>query len=110
MLIADLKGEVMVQNPTPTTMIQVLAPFVPLFSKRLWQRARMLLMGAILAPSERTVVASLRVMGLGHTRRFERYHRVLNRANWSGREAARSISGCSWKLSTDSAQLAARLG
>jgi hypothetical protein len=31
-------------------MVQVLAPFAPLFSKRVWQHARVLLVGAILAP------------------------------------------------------------
>jgi hypothetical protein len=92
MLIANLTGEVMMQT-LPTTMIQVLAPFVPLFSKRVWRHAQVLLMGAILAPGKRTVAASLRVMGLGHMRRFERYHRVLNRAKWSGREAARVLLG-----------------
>ncbi|HEV8043685.1 MAG TPA: transposase [Rubrobacter sp.] len=92
MLIANLTGEVMMQT-LPTTMIQVLAPFVPLFSKRVWRHAQVLLMGAILAPGERTVAAALRVTGLGHTRRFERYHRVLNRAKWSGRETARVLLG-----------------
>jgi hypothetical protein len=27
-------------------------------------------------------------MGLGQTKQFQRYHRVLNRAVWSGREAS----------------------
>jgi DDE superfamily endonuclease len=30
-------------------------------------------------------------MGLGQTRNFQRYHRVLNRATWSGREASRVL-------------------
>jgi hypothetical protein len=30
----------------PTQMIRVLLPFVPLFSKRLWQHAQVLLAGA----------------------------------------------------------------
>ncbi len=63
----------------PATMIQVLASFVPLFSKRVWRHAQVLLAGASLAPGKRTMSAALRVTGLGHTRRFERYHRVLNR-------------------------------
>jgi DDE superfamily endonuclease len=77
----------------PTAMIRVLAPFVPLFSERVWQHAQVLLAGAILAPGRRTVAAALRVMGLGHSKQFHRYHRVLNRAKWSGREAARVLSG-----------------
>src|SRR5436190_23866277 len=31
--------------------------------------------------------------GLGHARRFERYHRVLSRATWSSREASRVLLG-----------------
>src|SRR5215207_2239042 len=32
-------------------------------------------------------------MGLGQTEHFQRYHRVLNRAVWSGREASRVLLG-----------------
>ena len=32
-------------------------------------------------------------MGLGQTEHFQRYHRVLNRAAWSGREASRVLLG-----------------
>jgi hypothetical protein len=77
----------------PTAMLQVLAPFVPLFSERVWRHAQVLLAGAILAPGKRTVTAALRVVGLGQGKQFHRYHRVLNRAKWSGREAARVLLG-----------------
>jgi hypothetical protein len=77
----------------PTAMIQLLAPFVPLFSKRVWPYAQVLLIGAILAPGRRTVSAALRVVGLEYARRFERYHRVLSRAAWSSREASRVLLG-----------------
>ena len=43
------------------------------------------------APGKRTVSAALRVMGLGQIEHFQRYHRVLNRAVWSGREASRVL-------------------
>jgi hypothetical protein len=46
----------------PTQMIRVLLPFVPLFSKRVWQHAQVLLAGAILAPGARTVNSALRAM------------------------------------------------
>ena len=64
----------------PTEMIRVLAPFAPLFSKRVWQNAQVLLMGAILAPGRRTVSSALRTMGLDQQKRFHRYHRVLREA------------------------------
>jgi hypothetical protein len=74
-------------------MVQVLAPFVPLFSKRVWQHAQLLLVGTILAPGRRTVGSALRAMGLDQEKRFHRYHRVLSRARWSSREVARVLLG-----------------
>jgi len=77
----------------PTVMIQVLAPFAPLFSKSVFQHVQLLLVGAILAPGKRTVASALRAVGLEEERRFCRYHRVLNRAVWSSREASRVLLG-----------------
>jgi hypothetical protein len=77
----------------PTSMIQVLAPFAPLFSKSVFQHVQMLLVGAILAPGKRTVASALRAVSLEDERRFCRYHRVLNRAVWSSREASRVLLG-----------------
>ncbi len=57
--------------------------FRPFFSKRVWQLARLMIVGAILAPGKRTVTAILRIMGLSQEKRFQKYHRVLNRAVWS---------------------------
>jgi hypothetical protein len=71
----------------------MLAPFAPLFSRRVWCHAQVLLLGAILAPGARTVTASLRVMGLAMERRFTSYHRVLNRASWSALQASRILLG-----------------
>jgi hypothetical protein len=75
----------------PTTMIRVLDPFSPLFSKRIWHHVQVLLAGAILAPGKRTVASALRALGLGEERRFCRYHRVLSRASWSSRQAGRVL-------------------
>lgn len=77
----------------PALMLHLLKPFMPLFSKRVWPYAQVLVAGAILAPGKRTVSAALRAMGLGQTEQFQRYHRVLNRATWSGREASRVLLG-----------------
>jgi hypothetical protein len=73
--------------------ITILGAFARLFSKRIWEHARLLLIGAILAPAERTVTAALRVMGLRGEKHFENYHRVLNRARWSSLEASRILLG-----------------
>ena len=72
-------------------MIQALAPFAPLFSKRVWPHVQVLLAGTILAPGKRTVASALRAMGLQEERCFCRYHRVLSRAVWSSREASRLL-------------------
>jgi hypothetical protein len=77
----------------PPKMVQALAPFAPLFSKRIWQHAQLLLIGAILAPGRRTVSSALRAMGLDQYKRFHRYHRVLSRARWSSLEASRILLG-----------------
>jgi hypothetical protein len=77
----------------PPKMVQALAPFAPLFSERVFRHARVLLIGAILAPGARTVSSTLRAMGLDREKRFHRYHRVLSRARWSGREASRILLG-----------------
>ena len=77
----------------PPKMVQVLAPFAPLFSKRIWQHAQLLLIGAILAPGRRTVSSALRAMGLDQHERFHRYHRVLSRARWSSLELGRVLLG-----------------
>jgi hypothetical protein len=77
----------------PAMMLHLLKPFMPLFSRRVWPYAQVLLAGAILTPGKRTVSAALHAMGLGQTEYFQRYHRVLNRAVWSGRETSRVLLG-----------------
>jgi hypothetical protein len=77
----------------PATMIQILSAFAPLFSKRVWQHAQLLLAGAILAPGKRTVSSALRAVGFDQQKRFHRYHRVLSRAAWSPMEASRVLLG-----------------
>jgi hypothetical protein len=79
--------------PLPEAIILVLAPFAPLFSPRVWRHAQVLLLGAMLSPGARTVTAALRVMGLSCERHFTNYHRVLNRASWSLRQASRILLG-----------------
>jgi len=79
--------------PLPAAIIRVLVPFAPLFSHRVWLRAQLLLLGAILTPGARTVIAALRVMGLAMEHRFTNYHRVLNRATWSARHGSRILLG-----------------
>lgn len=76
-----------------TDYITILGTFARLFSNRIWKHAKILLIGAILSPSERTVTAALRVTGLSLEKHFQNYHRVLNRAKWSSWEASHILLG-----------------
>jgi hypothetical protein len=75
----------------PTKIILVLRHFELAFSDRVWEWAKVLLIGAILAPGQRTVTAILRVMGLSTERQFQNYHRVLSRATWSSYALSRIL-------------------
>src|SRR5918993_5349936 len=77
----------------PARFAAVILAFAPLFVHRSWRHAEVLLVGAILAPGQRTVTSLLRITGLARDRRFVNCHRVLNRAAWSGRAAARGLLG-----------------
>ena len=77
----------------PTEYITILEAFACVFTRRIWLHAQILLMGAILAPGQRTVTAILRIMGLSAEKHFQNFHRVLNRAVWSSREASRLLLG-----------------
>ena len=75
----------------PVTLTRLIVRFAPVFSKRVWEHARLLVVGALLAPGTRTVTAVLRVMGLSQEGHFQTYHRVLNRARWSSLALARVL-------------------
>jgi hypothetical protein len=77
----------------PARFAAVILPFAPLFRGRSWRHAEVLLVGALLAPGRRTVTSILRITGLASEPRFVNHHRVLNRAAWSGRAAARVLLG-----------------
>src|SRR5512143_974846 len=75
----------------PPDVLPIIRVFAPLFTDRVWRRAQVLLIGAILTPGKRTVTAVLRIMGLEQERCFKNYHRVLSRARWSGVAASRLL-------------------
>jgi hypothetical protein len=78
----------------PARFAAVILTFIPVFrQQRTWRHAKVLLIGAILAPGKRTVTSLLRITGLSRERRFTTYHRVLNRAVWDLRAAARLLLG-----------------
>jgi len=75
----------------PARFAAVILCFARLFRQRTWRWAEELLAGAVLAPGIRTVASVLRVLGRSGERHFVNYHRVLNRAVWSPRAAARVL-------------------
>jgi hypothetical protein len=75
----------------PSAIITVLRHFELVFREQVWEWAKVLLVGAILAPGKRTVTAALRVMGLSDETQFQNYHRVLNRDKWSSRHLSRIL-------------------
>src|SRR5436190_20452937 len=77
----------------PPEIVRVLRVFEDIFSERVWDWVPVLVVGAILAPGQRTVASVLRVMGLSGERQYQNYHRVLNRARWSGHEVGRRLLG-----------------
>ena len=77
----------------PAAIVAVLMPFATLFSQPTWRKAQLLLVGAILTTGQRTVAQALRVMGRSQDHDYARYHKVLNRAVWSPRQAARILLG-----------------
>jgi len=73
----------------PAELLPLIVEFAPLFSKPVWERAKTLPVGAILAGGCRTVTACLLVTGNGRDKRFQNYHRALNRARWSALRASK---------------------
>jgi len=78
-------------SPLPPSIAALLAPFAPLFSRPVWAHVQVLVVGALLAPAQRTVAAALRATGLAQVSQFHRYHRVLRHARWSGLAAGRAL-------------------
>ena len=59
-------------------IVPILPPFAMLSTNPTWQKAQLLLVGAILSTGQGTVAAALRVMGRSDQDDDARYHEVLN--------------------------------
>jgi hypothetical protein len=78
-------------SPLPERFLSRLAGFADLFTRPTWSNVLVLLAGVILAPGRRTVTAALRILGRDRSPDFCTFHRILNRATWSSRAAARQL-------------------
>ena len=69
-------------------ILSVISPFSVLFSSCCWRLAQTLLLGAILTRGKITVTGILRTLGLSLDKSYSKYHRVLNKLDWSPRIGA----------------------
>ncbi len=61
----------------------VILAFSALFSKKVFEHVKVLLMGALLSVGRHTVCAALRFCGLAKEPNFHKYHRILSLVHWS---------------------------
>lgn len=74
-------------------MMDVFNIFSCLFTAPTWANLQVLMTGTILCQGARRITSVLRVMGLSQEKRFEKYHRVLNRAQWNSMKGAKILLG-----------------
>ena len=74
----------------PSEFSKQISEFAPLFSKKVFEHAKVLLTGCLLVVG-RPVCSALRAVGLSEEKRFHKYHRVLSLAKWSCYKAARLV-------------------
>ncbi len=89
----------------PSVLMNFVIAFAPLFSKPIFKRVKVLVMGAIISPHSRTVTNALRVMGLSRDKHFQNYHRVLSRAVWSSLSGSRILLKLLTKAFIEGAEL-----
>lgn len=77
----------------PRGITSIFNTFSVMFTLPTWEHVQVLLTGAILCQGARRVSSIVRVMGLVHEKRFEKYHRVLNRAQWNSMLGAKILLG-----------------
>jgi hypothetical protein len=80
-------------SPLPTHILTVLSPFAKMFSVPTWKKAQLLCVGAILCQGARRISSILSIMGMAQNKRFEKYHRFLNRDQWNPLLGAQILLG-----------------
>ena len=75
----------------PSEGSRIILGFSSLFSKKVFEHVKVLLMGTLLCIGNHTVCAALRFMGLKDEPQFHKYHRVLSLVKWSGLKASRIL-------------------
>lgn len=67
----------------PETILTVLAPFAPLFSRPTYQKLLKLFAGHLLSKGSRCVSNALRHVGLRKEKRYSKFYDIFRRASWS---------------------------
>jgi hypothetical protein len=75
----------------PADIMTLFICFAQVFSPGVWRHGPPLVVRAMLARGQRTITAVLLSLGLGQLVTFQTYHRVLNRARWSSRQASQIL-------------------
>jgi len=75
----------------PPEFQQQISVFALVFSKKVFEHAKVLLLGSVLAIGKRTVSSALRAVGLQNEKNFHKYHRVLSEAKWSCLQVAKIL-------------------
>lgn len=75
----------------PPEFTELMSAFSTRFSNKIFRRAILLLIGAILTQGKRTVCGVLRTLNLSQTKRWDLYHQVLSRSKWSAFKCARIL-------------------
>ena len=77
----------------PSEFLAQISTISPLFRRRTWLHAQVLILGAVLCPGKRTVCNLLRSVGLSSEMRYHKYHRVLSRSKWSSLRVSERLLG-----------------
>ena len=75
----------------PPEFEEIISVFSDKFSKKIFERAGLLILGTILTHGRRTVCSVLRSLGLKDYRNWTKYHRVLYRAKWRSFLCSRNL-------------------
>lgn len=68
----------------PASILTLLQPFSKLFStNKTWGHALLLIVGTLMCQGGRTVCSALKTLGMRGEKGFDKYHKILNRAQWS---------------------------
>lgn len=75
----------------PEEFSSQISVFAPLFRKKVFEHAKVLVAGALLVIGRRTVCSSLVAAGKRQEVRWHKYHRVLSRARWCARRGGQYL-------------------